>query len=163
VTEGQDVAPGDGRDETENERSDRNWTELLQEFRVVQTGTQILAGFLLTLPFQQRFTTLDTFDRAVFVVAVFLAATVTVLAIGPVAVHRLLFRQRVKHALVRASHRILLGCLALASLLFTAVSLLVLDLVLGRVFAIVGASLVLAVALALWTVVPAALRERRAR
>ena len=31
---------------------DRNWVELLQELRVLQTGVQILAGFLLTLPFQ---------------------------------------------------------------------------------------------------------------
>ncbi|TPX04580.1 sodium:proton antiporter, partial [Schumannella luteola] len=37
-----DVAPGDGRDETEAERLDRNWNEILQETRVVQTGTQIL-------------------------------------------------------------------------------------------------------------------------
>lgn len=30
---------------------DRNWNELLQERRVAQTGTQILTGSLLTLPF----------------------------------------------------------------------------------------------------------------
>ena len=50
-----DVDPRDGRDETETERLDRNWTEILQELRVIQTGTQILTGFLLTLAFQQRF------------------------------------------------------------------------------------------------------------
>ncbi|WP_291053049.1 DUF6328 family protein, partial [Herbiconiux sp.] len=49
-----DVAPGDGRDETENERLDRNWNELLQELRVIQTGTQILTGFLLAAVFQSR-------------------------------------------------------------------------------------------------------------
>lgn len=37
----------DGRDETRNERADRNWDELMQELRVMQTGTQILTGFLL--------------------------------------------------------------------------------------------------------------------
>jgi hypothetical protein len=31
------------------------WSSLLQELRVVQTGVQLLTGFLLTLPFQQRF------------------------------------------------------------------------------------------------------------
>ena len=35
----------DGRDETQNERMDRNWYDLLQELRVTQTGTQILSGF----------------------------------------------------------------------------------------------------------------------
>ncbi|WP_261869236.1 DUF6328 family protein, partial [Mycobacterium marinum] len=43
------------RRETELERLDRNWTSLLQELRVVQTGVQLLTGFLLMLPFQQRF------------------------------------------------------------------------------------------------------------
>ena len=48
-----------GRRETADERADRNWNDLLQEFRVLQTGVQILAGFLLTLPFQAAFTDLD--------------------------------------------------------------------------------------------------------
>ena len=39
------------RDETSAERMDRNWSELLQELRVTQTGVQLLSGFLLTLPF----------------------------------------------------------------------------------------------------------------
>ena len=47
------------RDETEAQRLDRNWSSLLQELRVAQTGVQLLTGFLLTLPFQQRFTQLD--------------------------------------------------------------------------------------------------------
>ena len=43
------------RDETETQRLDRNWNSLLQELRVVQTGVQILTGFLLTLPFHDGF------------------------------------------------------------------------------------------------------------
>ena len=150
----------DGRDETDAQRADRNWTELLQEFRVLQTGTQILAGFLLTLPFQQRFTVLDDFQRIVFVVAVLLATAATVLAIGPVSVHRLLFRQRAKIQLVTASHRILLTGLALDSLLFPAITLLVIDLTLGRVPGLICAAAVLVAAVALWTVVPATLHRR---
>ena len=49
----------DARSETPTERLDRNWSNLLQELRVVQTGVQLLTGFLLTLPFQQRFDILD--------------------------------------------------------------------------------------------------------
>jgi hypothetical protein len=45
----------DGRAETPTERLDRNWAELLQELRVIQTGTQILTGFLLAAVFQSRF------------------------------------------------------------------------------------------------------------
>ncbi|MFC8270617.1 DUF6328 family protein [Streptomyces cinereoruber] len=79
----------DGRDETEDERADRRWGELLQELRVAQTGMQILFGFLLAVVFQPRFTELNDVDHAIFVVTVgFGAATVGAL-IGPVALHRL--------------------------------------------------------------------------
>ena len=57
----------DARDETPQERADRNWNELLQELRVSQTGVQVLAGFLVTLPFQSRFEELDSFQRAWYV------------------------------------------------------------------------------------------------
>ena len=67
--DGEDVAPGAGRDETATERNDRNWEELHQELRVVQTGVQILAGFLLTLPFQARFTVLEPHHRVVYLAA----------------------------------------------------------------------------------------------
>ena len=40
---------------------DRKWDDLLQELRVMQTGAQLTAGFLLTLPFQPRFADLDDF------------------------------------------------------------------------------------------------------
>ena len=45
--------PDKERDETEAEREDRKWEDMLQELRVIQTGAQLTAGFLLTLPFQQ--------------------------------------------------------------------------------------------------------------
>src|SRR6478752_6931348 len=95
-----DASPGDGRSETVNQRADRNWNELLQEFRVFQTGTQIVAAFLLTLPFQQRFRELPPFDVVVYIVLVLLAVLTTLLALTPVALHRLLFRRRMKERLV---------------------------------------------------------------
>ncbi len=61
-----DADPTDGRRETTNQRMDRNWNELLQELRVAQTGVQILTGFLLTVPFQSRFTELDGYQRSVY-------------------------------------------------------------------------------------------------
>src|ERR1700740_353414 len=54
------------RQETETQRLDRNWSSLLQELRVTQTGVQLLTGFLLTLPFQQRFTALDSTSTNVY-------------------------------------------------------------------------------------------------
>ena len=75
----------DGRDETPNERADRNWSEVLQELRVMQTGTQILTGFLLALAFQPAFADLSEYERAFYLVLVVLAALSTIIARRPVA------------------------------------------------------------------------------
>jgi hypothetical protein len=48
-----------GRNKTEEQRSDRNLTDLLQELRVAGLGVQVLFGFLLSLPFTARFSDLD--------------------------------------------------------------------------------------------------------
>jgi hypothetical protein len=154
-----DAAPHDGRNETPNERSDRNWDELMQEFRVLQTGTQILAGFLVTLPFQARFTKLDAFEVTTYLVLVFLAAAVTLLALAPVALHRLLFRRGAKAVLVTAASRILIVCLALGSLLFGGVAMFVCDFVIGRTAGLVAGAGILVVVAVIWVVVPLILRR----
>ena len=71
------AAPDDGRGRPSNERLDRNWEELLQELRVTQTGVQVLTGFLVTLPFQARFTTLTGPQRTLYLVVLLLSATAT--------------------------------------------------------------------------------------
>src|SRR4051812_1396814 len=90
----------DSRDETPMEKLDRNWNELLQELRVVQTGVQFLTGFLLTLPFQQRFSALSTHEQVTYVCALGLAIASTALIIAPVALHRNLFRKHARPELV---------------------------------------------------------------
>ena len=94
------------RHETETQRLDRNWAALLQELRVVQTGVQLLTGFLLTLPFQQRFTDLTDFEVGVYLVTVALAVLSTMLLIAPVGIHRALFRQHALPALVSTAHKL---------------------------------------------------------
>ena len=66
------------RSETETQRLDRNWLSLLQELRVVQTGVQLLTGFLLTLPFQPRFDGLSTTMRVIFLATVSCSVAATV-------------------------------------------------------------------------------------
>src|SRR6478752_7304399 len=155
-----DASPGDGRSETVNQRADRNWSELLQEFRVFQTGTQILAAFLLTLPFQQRFKELPTFDVYVYIVLVLLAVTVTLLALSPVSLHRLLFQRGAKVRLVRFSNVMLIICLALASVLFTGIVLFIVDFLSSPPLGAIAAACVLVVVLVLWIAVPLIMRAR---
>src|SRR5215217_8125607 len=96
-----------GRGETETERLDRNWNEMLQELRVTQTGTQILTGFLLTLAFQPRFQELDQFQVGVYLVLVGLAVLATCLGLAPVTLHRALFRQQAKDRIVHTGDLLL--------------------------------------------------------
>jgi Family of unknown function (DUF6328) len=111
------------RDETELQRLDRNFVELLQELRVAQTGPQILFAFLLTLSFTQRFGETTTFQRGLYFVTLALSAAAASLLIAPVSVHRLLFRQHAKRRLVEVSNRLTIGgllalCLAIVGVLW---------------------------------------------
>ncbi|MCB7136111.1 DUF6328 family protein [Cellulosimicrobium marinum] len=143
-----------GREETPEERSDRNWVELLQELRVMQTGVQILTGFLLTLPFQARFSDLDAFQVAVYLVLVGLSVLATGLFITPVSMHRSLFRKHVKPDLVTLSDRVTRAGIGVLALIFTATVLLVVDVVVSRTAALCASGAVLVVLLGLWFALP---------
>ena len=154
---------GDQRDETATERADRNWDELLQELRVTQTGIQILSGFLLTLPFQQRFTALDGPLRTLFLVAVALATVSTGLLVAPVASHRMLFRKHQKTALVETSDRLAKVGLACLGLTVVVVLALVFGFVLGDTAGLLAGGAALVVFVGLWLVLPlVVLRRARA-
>src|SRR6185437_6803861 len=101
VGEAEDPGP---RDESEADRLDRNLGELLQELRVAGLGVQVLFGFLLSLPFTTRFTHLSPGQRNLYLGTIVLAAVATALLLGPVAYHRLVFRQGEKERLVRAAN-----------------------------------------------------------
>lgn len=125
------------RNETETERLDRKWNDLLQELRVMQTGAQLTAGFLLTLPFQQKFADLDTFQRTLYLVLVVLAVLTTGLVVAPVAVHRRLSGRHVKERLVRTAHRLVGLALTSLALLVTGIVLLIFDVVIDLVTSLV--------------------------
>ncbi|MFJ9536108.1 DUF6328 family protein [Streptomyces sp. NPDC101225] len=102
-----------GRHETEEERADRKWGELIQEVRVAQTGVQILFGFLLTVVFQQKYDTLPQTDKTIYIVTVVLGAATTGALIGPVSLHRLVSGRRVKAQAVEWASRMTFVGLAL--------------------------------------------------
>ena len=124
--------PSDGRDESVNERMDRNWNEILQELRVTQTGTQILTGFLLAIAFQSKFDELTTFQHRVYLVLVITAVLTTAMGLAPVNLHRGLFRKHAKPVVVRTAHIILRIALVGVGLVLTGTVLLIFDVVVGR-------------------------------
>jgi len=115
------------RTEAEQERLNRQMLELLNELRVAMPGVQVLFGFLLTVPFQQRFSEVDAFQRVVYVVSLVAAACASALLIAPSAYHRMMFQRRAKPTIIRlGTQQFLLGLCALAISMIGAV-VLVLD------------------------------------
>ena len=148
---GADVDPTDGRNESLNQRMDRNWNEILQELRVTQTGTQIFTGFLLTIAFQQRFGELTTFQTRVYLVLVIAAVLTTALGLAPVNLHRALFRRSAKVTVVQTAHVIMRFTLVGVAVMLIGTVLLIFDLVVGRgaAFVVAGVTLLVVIILAM--------------
>jgi hypothetical protein len=146
------------RGESDLERADRNWDELLGELRVTQTGVAVLFSLLLTVPFSSRFEDVTSFQRQVYLAALLLSAASAIVLIAPVAYHRLLFRQRQKPHVVQVANRMALAGLGLLGLTLVAVLLLVTDVLLARPIAVTIAAVFAAGTTGLW-VLPGALRR----
>ena len=147
-------AASHGRNETPNERSDRNWNDILQELRVALTGTQLIGGFLLAVAFQPRFGELDDYQLALYLVLVALAGLATVIGLAPVTLHRTLFRRQAKERVVRTGNRLLIAHLVVVALLVVGVTGLVFDLALDRVAGLVALSVGAVIVLGLWLLLP---------
>lgn len=146
------------RSETEAERLDRNWSSLLQELRVTQTGVQLLTGFLLTLPFQNRFATLGAPLRMVYLATVVFSLAATVMLVAPVGIHRLLFRRHQTKTVVSVAHRCAyLGLLLLGAALI-GVATVVFGTALGTSAAEIAGLVTAAAIAAVWVVFPLWLR-----
>jgi hypothetical protein len=145
------------RRETYAEKLDRNWAEILQELRILQTGLQLIAGFLMTLPFQARFTALDDYARALYLILVVTAAIALLVVLTPLSVHRWLFRKKVKNRLVASGVWAAKVALGLAALLIMGTSALIFDVVLGRWESWVAAGVLCVLCVLMFLAVPAAI------
>ena len=142
------------RDETPLQRLDRNWADLLQELRVVQTGVQLLTGFLLTLPFQARFEQLSGYERTIYLITVALSVAATGFLIAPVSLHRILFRRHARELMVAVSHRLAIVGLALLGCAIIGVVLLIFDVVAGTAAGVIAAVAALVLLATLWAGLP---------
>ncbi|WP_399133634.1 DUF6328 family protein [Streptomyces sp. Li-HN-5-11] len=157
---GEGVARRRGRNETEEERADRMWVELIQEVRVAQTGVQILFGFLLTVVFQAKYESLTHTDKAIYIVTVVLGASATGALIGPVSLHRLVAGRRVKPQAVRWASRLTFVGLVLLLATMTASLLLILRVATNGGFVPWLVAIVVAWYLLCWFVLPLWTRRR---
>ncbi len=121
----------DGRDETAEERLDRNTMELLNELRVAGTGIQVMFAFLLVVPFNTGWRHVSTFGRATYFVTLLCVAIAAVLLIAPSIQHRILFRHGEKRYLVQTANQLAIAAMVFLTAGFTGILVLVTDVVVG--------------------------------
>ncbi|GGL89386.1 DUF6328 family protein [Nakamurella endophytica] len=142
------------RNESEAQRLDRNYAELLQEVRVAQAGVQIFFAFLLTIPFQNRFAQLSQEQKNWYLTTLLCAGAAVVLFVAPVAAHRILFRRRLKDELVLFTGRLAAAGLCFLALSFLGALGLAVDVVNGRLPAVLAVAVGAAVILTVWWLWP---------
>jgi hypothetical protein len=135
-------------------RLTRNLNELLQELRVMQTGVQILTGFLLTVPFTTRFPELNPVQKWVYLGVLSGSIITTGLIVAPVAFHRALFRQGERKWIVESANRAARYGLGTLAITMAGVVWLVFDVVVGSPVSHVAGALAITMFVVLWGVLP---------
>ncbi len=149
--------PGAG-DESADDRHNRQLVELLNELRVALPGVQMLFGFLLAVPFSQRFSTVSAGQRETYYATFLSAAAASACLIAPAGFHRIVWQQGRKHQIVHIS-----SGMAIVGLAFLAVAIagsvgLVTSVLYGARSADIAAGCVGGVLAAVWFVLPFAYR-----
>ncbi len=154
--------PDSPRQETTEQRADRNLSELLAELRVALPGVQVLFAFLLVVPFNQRFATTTPLERILYLVTLLLAAASGVFLIAPSFHHRSQFRRQEKEHIVVVGNALAVTGLTLLALAMIGVVMLVTDVVYGIATAPAAAGGVAALFAFVWYAIPIDLQRRRA-
>ncbi|MGB7052510.1 MAG: DUF6328 family protein [Acidimicrobiales bacterium] len=149
-----------GRQESDAERTNRNVAELIQELRVAGLGVQVLFGFLLALPFTTQFARLTHAQRRLYMADVVFAALSVALLVGPVAFHRIVFRQHEKEELLRAANIMAGAGLMTVALAVSGAVLLIMSYVSSGIAASLLTLVVVLTFVIFWLVIPLATRLR---
>lgn len=150
---GSDAELRDLDDERDREELRGRYYGLLQELRVLLPGVQVLLAFLLTVPFSQRFTSLDGAGRALFAVALTGAAVSAVCFVTPTVLHRAGQRRARRERLAWSIRTTQAGIAALA-VTTTAAVLCVTRVVYGGVLPWALTGVIVVLIAVLWVAVP---------
>ncbi len=156
-----DSNSSDQEHESRDAKEDRQLIELLNELRVALPGVQMLFGFMLAVPFTQRFGSLSDRQRLLFYIAFLATASASICFITPTSFHRITWQRGVKGRMLRISSR-----LAIAGTVFLGVAIgCVVGFLSSYLYNSVLASILTAVVFTmiavLWYTIPLVLRERR--
>jgi hypothetical protein len=146
--------PETGRQETEQERVDRNLEELLGELRVALPGVQVLFAFLLVVPFSARYAEVTAFQEKVYFLTLLCSAAASACLIAPSVHHRLTFRRQQKELVVTRGNRLALAGMGFLAVAMTGVILLVTDVLFGPLTTGLATGMVALTFTLLWYAVP---------
>ena len=138
----------------EEDRRDRQMLELLNELRVALPGVQLLFGFLLTVPFTQRFGAVTSTQKTLFFGTLLAAALSAACLIAPSATHRLRFHQRDRAYVIESANTYMILGLAMLALAIAGAVALVTDVLYDGSLVVVVPVLLAAVIVGLWFVRP---------
>ena len=111
----------------EEEKRDRQMTELLNELRVALPGVQILFAFLLAVPFQQGFQKVTETQKGIYYATLMATCAATVCLIAPSAMHRLRFHERDRAFLIESSNKYLIAGLSFLGIAIVLAVILIAD------------------------------------
>ena len=146
--------PDTGRDESEQERTDRNLQEMLGELRVALPGVQVLFAFLLVVPFNQRFGEVTDFQKTLYLITLLFTTASTMRLIAPMVHHRIEFRRQHKEQIVSTGNRIVILGLAPLAIAMTGAVTLVTDFLYGMTMTAIAVGGVAPSFLGLWFLIP---------
>jgi hypothetical protein len=156
---GDQPRPSAGEVEDRTARLNRELMELLNELRVGLPGVQVLFAFLLTVPFTQRFSRLDSIQRDIYFLAVLSTALASAFLIAPSAYHRLRWRQRDKERMLETSNHMAVIGLGFLALAISAVVYVITSVVYGAGAAVGVAAAMAGVVTWLWFWLPLSRRS----
>jgi hypothetical protein len=145
------------------EELDQEWGELVEEHRLAMPGVQVLFGFLLILPFQNRFRDLSTEQEYVYFSALLCATVAIVLLISPTAAHRIRWRAADKEVLLRRATRTAIAATVFMAAAMTGSVYLITDYLFGKPATAIVTAIVAALFAGFWYVLPVARRLRDTR
>ena len=149
-----------GAKESGQERLNRELLELLNELRVALPGVQVLFAFLLTVPFSQGFSKLDSGQIKIFFASFLFAAASSGFLIAPSAYHRIMFREHDKERMIEtANKQAIWGTMFLAIAMTLAVYLIT-DILFGTLLVSICTAGSAGLFAGLWFVMPLARRLR---
>jgi len=150
-----EIEKSDGRTgEDKQERTARELIELLNELRVILPGVQFLFAFLLTVPFSQRFSELDSLETGVFFVTLLCTAIATALLMAPSAQHRVLWREGVREQRLKLGNTLTIAGLVFLVPAMVGAVFVVADFIFGTGASVAATLMLVLIFALLWFVLP---------